>query len=524
MIDIKRLLRFTPDEAILMLANERMKTYLRPEISKVSQLKAISGSRTQVLIESKDVHLDMVQNPYIGASVLEYNRYDLTVTFGTITSDLQVPTTVESLLATIHKATGIVFTKDDFENDSIETKEFWLIASPNSKRWVGAVKVTFDDSALGVRIGKYLSMNSHEGLTHPGKPPLWSAFHNNILDGLDRGKPHLSFIFTNQHDGLVSDIRIHVDDYLSTLDHQGLVTDIRMDVADYLRSVDHKGLVTGIELSEYLPITDHGGLNSDNTGTYLIVNNHSGLFSGAISGYLRNTRHQGLHHSAIKSYLRVKDHQGLGFRPIGQYLSNHYHGGLSYNTIGKYLGVNDHLGLGSSTIGDYLYSKDHVGLVNLPYMNDYLTTTDHKGLGRFKTTLISDYLVISNHDGLNSYTTLDVGEYLTTSTHGGLTSYTYTGIDGYLTTSKHQGLNTLYHVSIGSYLSTAEHVGLNYYSDTSINVYLSESDHAGLMMRGMDNISDYLTSSSHRGLAHDYTTSLDESPDTTQYNLDGYEL
>lgn len=394
MIDIKRLLRFTPDEAILMLANEKMNTYLRPEISKVSQLKVISGSRTQVLIESRDIHPAMIQNPYIGASVLEYSRYDLTAVFGAVVSDLQVPTSVESLLEAIHKATGIVFTKEDFNNEAIETKEFWLNASPSSKRWIGSVKVTFDDSALGTRIGKYLSMNSHEGLTNPEKVPSWVVFYKDILDGLELGKPHISFNYKNTtHGGLVSDIRIKLDEYILTN--------------------DHVGLIAGLELSEYLPCTDHLGLGGNDVSKYLSVTNHSGLVVSNISHYLSNTSHLGLK-------------------------------------------------VGLSEIDGYLTTSDHGGLTSFitPSINGYLNTHTHVGLNVIKTDDIQSYLSVNRHGGLNSFNT-GIETYLPASVHKGLNVYLIDDIGSYIPKTSHSGLSIhLNETAITKYLAQSNHGGL----------------------------------------------------------------
>lgn len=486
MIDIKRLLRFTPDEAILMLANEKMNTYLRPEISKVSQLKVISGSRTQVLIESRDIHPAMIQNPYIGASVLEYSRYDLTAVFGAVVSDLQVPTSVESLLEAIHKATGIVFTKEDFNNEAIETKEFWLNASPSSKRWIGSVKVTFDDSALGTRIGKYLSMNSHEGLTNPEKVPSWVVFYKDILDGLELGKPHISFNYKNTtHGGLVSDIRIKLDEYILTN--------------------DHVGLIAGLELSEYLPVKDHIGLTSSVINNYLNVKDHSGLFGKNVSSYLRVKDHGGLQSGSVESYLRVSDHQGLFNNSMSSYLPCTDHLGLGGNDVSKYLSVTNHSGLVVSNISHYLSNTSHLGLkVGLSEIDGYLTTSDHGGLTSFITPSINGYLNTHTHVGLNVIKTDDIQSYLSVNRHGGLNPFN-TGIETYLPASVHKGLNVYLIDDIGSYIPKTSHSGLSIHlNETAITKYLAQSNHGGLI--------------------HNHMVVLKPNDEEIKYNVDGYEL
>lgn len=243
MIDIKRLLQFTPDEAILMIANDKLNTYLRPEIVKVGTVTALQGLRTRVTIESTDVHPEMIQNPYEGVSELVYNRYDLTSTFDVILSNISTPTTTQSLLDQISEATGIVFTDEDFSNERIDDSEYWLTPLPGSKRWVGAVKVIFDSDTLGTHISQYLPINEHEGLVSEPKDYIWNVFPNDILDGLDRGKPDIGvYLRNNDHDGLTKDERLGISLYLTVNDHDGLTKDDKSDISVYVPIADHKGL------------------------------------------------------------------------------------------------------------------------------------------------------------------------------------------------------------------------------------------------------------------------------------------
>lgn len=258
MFEVIRLLKFTPDEALLMLANMEMNTHLRPEIARVGEVIPLEGSRTKVRIHSLDVKPDMIQNPYSGITELEYNRYDLSSIFDVILFDTGVPTTVNSVIERITQSTGIQFDDHDFVNERISVDEYWLTAAPGSKRWVGAVKVIFNASEIGTHISQYLPINDHDGMANVQKEAIWDAFQNDILNGLERGKPGIGIYLRNHdHEGLVKDERPSIDFYVIRKDHDGLTKDPKPSIGVYLPTKDHDGLV-------YVRLVEYGFVDTSN--------------------------------------------------------------------------------------------------------------------------------------------------------------------------------------------------------------------------------------------------------------------
>lgn len=257
MFEVIRLLKFTPEEAILMVANKEMNTHLRPEIAQVGEVISLGGLRTKVRIHSLDVKPEMIQNPYSGITELEYNRYDLSSIFDVILSDIEVPTTVQSVLDRITESTGILFDEHDFVNERIVDEEYWLTAAPDSRRWVGSVKVIFNASDIGTHISQYLPINDHGGLVNVQKEYIWDAFQNDILNGLERGKPGIGiYLRNNDHDGLVKDARPSMDFYVIRQDHDGLTKESKPFIGVYLPTKDHDGLV-------YVRLVEYGITNTD---------------------------------------------------------------------------------------------------------------------------------------------------------------------------------------------------------------------------------------------------------------------
>lgn len=224
MLEVKRLLKFTPDEAIIMMANSNLNTQLRSEIVRVGEVIPLDGLRARVTVTSIDAQYDMIQNPYVGRHTLEYSRYDLAEVFGQLFIDVKLPTTVYNILDYITDRTGIVFDDNDFNNGVIEDTEFTLYAKSNSKRWVGGVKIILTDEEVGIHISQWLSTNRHDGLVTVAKEYIYDIYPKDILDGLEVGKPFIGILLrTTEHDGLITQGKPTISLYLKTYEHDGLV-------------------------------------------------------------------------------------------------------------------------------------------------------------------------------------------------------------------------------------------------------------------------------------------------------------
>lgn len=263
MLNLKRLLRFTPVEAILMMANQSLNTQLRPEIATVGEPISLGGKRAKVAIYSSTVQNGMIQNPYSGVSVLEYTRYDLSDIFDQILLDLKPPTTVQSVVDAMAFHTGIAFDSNDFINERIDSGVYTLRAAPGSKRWVGVVNVTLDAESIGVDISQWLTNNYHEGLIVEGIDYIWDRFPNDILDGLEVGKPSIAVYLRNQdHSGLVKTHLPDISSVLTTAVHDGLIVSPFVDINVYLTNTVHEGLVVDsvVSLADVFPNDVHVGL------------------------------------------------------------------------------------------------------------------------------------------------------------------------------------------------------------------------------------------------------------------------
>lgn len=281
MLNLKRLLKFSPTDAIFMMANSSLNTQLRPEIATVGEPVSLGGRRTRIGIFSTSHKPRMVQNPYTGNTVLEYNRYDLGDVFDQILLDITPPTTVKSILDEIVEKTGIVFDDQDFENERVDSSTYILKAAVSSKRWVGEVSVTLGADIIGVHISQWLTTNYHDGLVVGDVDYIWDHFPNDILDGLQRGTPSMGVYLRNtDHGGLFKVNLPSIGTILTQKDHDGLVKDRLAAMVQYLPVVSHGGLVTEPKppIYETLPNTDHSGLLMY-VERYLDNTSHDGLTS-----------------------------------------------------------------------------------------------------------------------------------------------------------------------------------------------------------------------------------------------------
>lgn len=278
MLELSRLLKFSPDDAVLMMANQVLGTYLRPEIARVGAVLALEGRRTLVPIEVLDVTPEMIQNPYDGTFQLEYNRYDLTEVFGRILIEASLPTTVDNLIRTLSQKTGIVFDKDDFSNEVVDTASYTLIANPGSKRWVGDVEIQIDEDG-GVDISQWLPNRHHGGLVQVVKEYLHDAFPNEILNGFVLPLPDISiYLRSRHHGGLVLDEVVEFKELFPEHRHGGLMGPYDEDLTTTFPVNHHDGLLSPQLIEQYLQVRQHKGLfNKPEIGDLMPVNHHQGL-------------------------------------------------------------------------------------------------------------------------------------------------------------------------------------------------------------------------------------------------------
>lgn len=283
MLDLRRLLKFSPTEAIIMLANYGMGTQLRPEICEVGQPVSLDHTLTQVSIKTLPVYPEMIQNPYTGESVFTYNRYDLEEIFEQIVASIKPPTTVRNLLDMLQQNTGIVFDANDFNDETITTDTFVLKAAETSKRWVGEVGVVLLPSLETIHISQWLSTHDHGGLTVRQRVNIWDVFPNNILNGFTVGLPPIDvYLSTTNHGGLQPRTKPLIHIYLTAQDHGGLSSNTKPTLGVYLPGADHSDLVAPElpRVNVYLPVENHSGLTSPvspNITAYLEAEKHDGL-------------------------------------------------------------------------------------------------------------------------------------------------------------------------------------------------------------------------------------------------------
>lgn len=139
-----RLLKFSPEEALLIMINNHYNLNLRPEFVKIHPPQSLGGKLTEVLIEIIPSTNEVIESPYTGSFIYRYERLDLSEIQGSFCIDLQTPTTVAEVLSNISTSTGVIIDPSDFDNVAIdvESSNYILQASPSSLRWVGELSLT----------------------------------------------------------------------------------------------------------------------------------------------------------------------------------------------------------------------------------------------------------------------------------------------------------------------------------------------------------------------------------------------
>lgn len=140
---LKRLLRFDPLSALLILVNQQAGSSLNPNQIKAAVVESLGGTLTRVTLSAFAPEQEWIAQEYQGNKVLTYHRLDLATFFHSgFTVEAHLPLTVHSLLEKLNQRQGLVFADSDFDQAVISTSPFTLKAKATSLRWVGQVPVT----------------------------------------------------------------------------------------------------------------------------------------------------------------------------------------------------------------------------------------------------------------------------------------------------------------------------------------------------------------------------------------------
>jgi hypothetical protein len=137
-----KLLKYTPEEALLLIANDSLGTSLSPDNAIIEKIVGISGTLTECTVAGKVLLAGNCANSYEKQSVFMFNRLDLETVFGNPFEILgALPTTVNNVLKQITKTSGIVFDENDFEDGVLNTTPITLLPSSSSRRWIGQLDI-----------------------------------------------------------------------------------------------------------------------------------------------------------------------------------------------------------------------------------------------------------------------------------------------------------------------------------------------------------------------------------------------
>lgn len=153
MFDVRRYLSMDPWAGLITMISDRTYLNLEPTTCTLKTLESLGGLDTRVVIETNRSTSSAQLMPPLPKE-LEYlfTRLDPDSFFRTATEDLLVdqlrlPTNTQDILNRITAITGAVFAIDDFEQQEVASYgEVILVATPNSLRWVGQLKLTLVNS------------------------------------------------------------------------------------------------------------------------------------------------------------------------------------------------------------------------------------------------------------------------------------------------------------------------------------------------------------------------------------------
>lgn len=141
MSDTQRLLRYDPETAVLILANERDNLHLRKEFARVKERHPSADGEMTVVIEGHESTDTGLTSPYSGELRMTYQRLNLATDLGEFTLQIAPPLTVRSAMRHFSQRTGIKIEDGEFLDDIIDEHEYLLRADPDSLRWYGEVKI-----------------------------------------------------------------------------------------------------------------------------------------------------------------------------------------------------------------------------------------------------------------------------------------------------------------------------------------------------------------------------------------------
>lgn len=179
MPDTLRLLKFDPAVALLIMINSQLNLYLYREFVDIGTPVAVNDSgMAEVVVSTRPSRDDGIRRTYTGQLTYRFQRLDVSAYLAETVLEFTPPITVAGLLDNLSKATGIVFSEDDFENAVISDGTFDLVAKPESLRWVGSTTVTLNPPDKVLTLAEAFPNNLLDGLWLPDFPAI-------VLDGLD---------------------------------------------------------------------------------------------------------------------------------------------------------------------------------------------------------------------------------------------------------------------------------------------------------------------------------------------------
>lgn len=150
-MDTLKLLKRSPDVALLLIANELYGLSLTPDNSRVIAIEPGAGNQTVAVIEA---HYDgddqandpSVADPYTGQLRVPFDRLALSDIFGDpIDIPLRTPTNTNSVLDVLSIKSKIVFDDNDFALQRLEGTTVVLAAKAESRRWVGSLTLRLSE-------------------------------------------------------------------------------------------------------------------------------------------------------------------------------------------------------------------------------------------------------------------------------------------------------------------------------------------------------------------------------------------
>lgn len=147
MLTTQDYMRLPPWEALIRLVNQTHQLRLHPATTRLHALTDLGAGLTEVTLTTQRNRYPHSLLPPFSEQSFRYRRADLTQFFQVAEraklSGLRLPCTTREVVAQLSALTGVVFDRNDFINEDLETyvqaHQYVLRASPHSLRWVGAL-------------------------------------------------------------------------------------------------------------------------------------------------------------------------------------------------------------------------------------------------------------------------------------------------------------------------------------------------------------------------------------------------